>query len=122
VLGIDHPDTLAYRNNLARAYQADGRAAQAIAMHEQTLADFERLLGSNHLDTLTSRNNLALAYKADGRAAEAIQLLERTLGDFERLLGADHPKTATVLANLTAVVEMRDRNNRNSRRRRWLRR
>ena len=39
VLGPDHPDTLASRNNLAAAYRAAGRAAEAIALHERTLAD-----------------------------------------------------------------------------------
>ena len=31
-------------------------------MHEQTLADRERLLGPDHPDTLASRDNLANAY------------------------------------------------------------
>ena len=39
LLGPDHPDTLTSRTNLANAYQAAGRAAEAIPLHEQTLAD-----------------------------------------------------------------------------------
>ena len=35
VLGADHPDTLATRNNLALAYQVAGRTAEAITLHEQ---------------------------------------------------------------------------------------
>ena len=38
VLGPDHPDTLASRNDLAAAYRAAGRAAEAIPLHERTLA------------------------------------------------------------------------------------
>ncbi len=38
VLGPDHPDTLNSRNNLAAAYVAAGRAAEAIELHQQTLA------------------------------------------------------------------------------------
>ena len=41
VLGPDHPLTLASRNNLAGAYRAAGRAAEAIPLCEQTLAAFE---------------------------------------------------------------------------------
>ena len=67
VLGPDHPDTLAARNNLAVAYQDAGRTAEAITLHEQTLAARERVLGPDHPDTLTSRNNLAIAYQAAGR-------------------------------------------------------
>ena len=36
-------------------------------MHEQTLADRERVLGPDHRDTLASRNNLANAYQETGR-------------------------------------------------------
>ena len=66
ILGPDHPDTLASRNNLAAAYQAAGRLEQAIALYERTLADRERVLGPDHPDTLTSRNNLAAAYRRPG--------------------------------------------------------
>ena len=55
VLGPDHPDTLASRNNLAIAYQAAGRLDEAISLHEQTLAARERVLGPDHPDTLNSR-------------------------------------------------------------------
>lgn len=34
-LGPDHPDTLAGRSNLARAYRIAGRTAEAIALHER---------------------------------------------------------------------------------------
>ena len=100
VLGPDHPDTLASRNNLALAYRAAGRAAEAIPLLERTLADSERVLGPDHPDTLISRNNLAAAYRGAGRAAEAIVLHERTLADRERVLGPDHPSTLTSRNNL----------------------
>jgi tetratricopeptide (TPR) repeat protein len=103
VLGDTHPRTLAFRNNLARAYRAAGRLDEAIMLFERTLADRERLLGEDHLDTLTSRNNLAAAYRGAGRFDEAIPLAERTLADRERLLGEDHPKTLTSRNNLAVA-------------------
>jgi tetratricopeptide (TPR) repeat protein len=103
LLGADHPDTLASRNNLAMAYHAAGRTGQAVALLERTLADRERLLGADHPDTLASRNNLAEAYHAAGRTGEAVVLLERMLGDCERLLGADHPDTLQSHNNLAAA-------------------
>ena len=66
VLGPDHPDTLASRNNLAIAYRAAGRLDEAISLHEQVLAASERVQGPDHPDTLPSRNNLAVAYQARG--------------------------------------------------------
>ena len=74
VLGADHPDTLASRNNLAGAYRSAGRLDEAIALFERTLADRERVLGADHPHTLTSRNNLAGAYESAGRLDEAIPL------------------------------------------------
>ena len=47
-------------------------------MHEETLADRERVLGPDHPDTLVSQNNLADAYQEAGRVAEAIPLYEQT--------------------------------------------
>ena len=103
ILGPDHPDTLAARNNLALAYRAAGRTAEAISLHEQTLADRERILGPDHPDTLAARYNLALAYRAAGRTAEAISLHEQTLADRERILGPDHPDTLASRYNLAIV-------------------
>ena len=74
--------------------------AEAIPLHERTLADQERILGPDHPSTMTSRNNLAFAYRAAGRAAEAIPLFERTLADRERILGPDHPDTLASQDNL----------------------
>ena len=105
VLGPDHPDTLASRNNLTEAYRDAGRAAEAIPLHERTLADRERVLGPDHPDTLNSRSNLAAAYQAAGRAAEAIPLHERTLADRERVLGPDHPDTLNSRNNLAAAYQ-----------------
>jgi tetratricopeptide (TPR) repeat protein len=71
VLGADHPDTLASRNNLAGAYESAGRLGEAIPMFEQALADRERVLGADHPHTLTSRNNLerarAMTAPSEGR-------------------------------------------------------
>ncbi len=55
VLGPDHPNTLAVRNNLANAYQAAGRTTR------------RRILGPDHPDTMNSRGNLAAAYSNAGR-------------------------------------------------------
>ena len=51
-------ETLAARNNLAAAYRAAGRPAEAIPLFEQNLAACERLLGADHPRTVASRHNL----------------------------------------------------------------
>ena len=93
LLGTDHPDTLASRNNLAMACLLAGRLEEAIALYELNLRHFESILGPHHPDTLASRNNLASAYQDAGRLEEAITLFEQTLEDRTRILGPHHPDT-----------------------------
>ena len=54
---------------IRRACQEAGRAAKAIPLHQQALANRERVLGPDPPSTLTLRNNLANAYQATGRAS-----------------------------------------------------
>ena len=103
LLGPDHPDTLASRNNLAGAYRAAGRLTEAITLYEQVLPDSIRVLGENHPNTLNSRNNLACAYAAAGRITEAITQFEQVLTDCTRVLDEDYPLTKTVRENLEAA-------------------
>ncbi|MGH8932903.1 MAG: tetratricopeptide repeat protein [Egibacteraceae bacterium] len=55
VLGVEHPDTLTARANLAGSYWSVGRVAEAITLGERVLAERERVLGVEHPDTLTTR-------------------------------------------------------------------
>ena len=61
VLGDDHPNTLAFRSNLAGAYSSAGDVGRAIPLYEQTLADMRRVLGEDHPATLRTRNALLQA-------------------------------------------------------------
>ena len=105
VLGPDHPDTLAARNNLAVAYQDAGRLDEAISLNEQTLAARERVLDPDHPSTLSSRDNLAIAYQDAGRTGEAISLHEQALAARERVLGPDHPDTLAARNNLAVAYQ-----------------
>jgi tetratricopeptide (TPR) repeat protein len=109
LLGHEHPDTLATRNNLATAYQDAGRTTEAITLLEQVLADRERLLGHEHPDTLATRNNLATTYREAGRPAEAIRLHGQALVASERVLGRDHPDTVSTMYNLALAYWAADR-------------
>ena len=100
LLGPDHPDILASRNNLAYAYREAGRLGEAIALYEQVLTDRTRVLGEDHPHTLASRHNLAYAYHAAGRLTEAIALYGQVLTDRTRVLGEDHPDTLASRHNL----------------------
>jgi tetratricopeptide (TPR) repeat protein len=92
-LGVDHPSTIAARNNLASVYQSSGRIYEAIAVHEKTLAEAERSLGPDHPTTLASRQNLATAHRAAGGVNQAVPLYEEAVASREKLLGPEHPDT-----------------------------
>ena len=59
-LGPEHPDTLTSMHNLATAYRAAGRTAEAIELHEETLRLQREQLGLEHPNTLSSMNCLAV--------------------------------------------------------------
>ena len=70
ILGDEHPDTLASRNNLAGVYRAAGRLTEAITLYEQTLTDCVRVLGEDHPLTKTVRENLEAAKRELDQQAE----------------------------------------------------
>jgi tetratricopeptide (TPR) repeat protein len=100
VLGADHPDTLAARNNLANTYAQQGRLSEAETIYRSTLTDLQRILGPDHPDTLAARSNLANTCIQQGRLSEAETIYRSTLTDLQRILGPDHPDTLVTHNNL----------------------
>ena len=100
MLGADHPDTLASRNNLAAAYLAAGRAAEAIPLHEQTLADLRAGAGPRPPRHPALAEQPRPRLPGGGPGCQAIPLHEQTLADRERVLGPDHPHTLASRNNL----------------------
>jgi hypothetical protein len=60
--GPEAVDTLMARSVLASAYRAAGDLTAAAPLHEQNLADCQRVLGADHPETLVARANLAYLY------------------------------------------------------------
>ena len=69
--GPDHIDTLGARDELAAAYLAVGRPAEAAGLYRRTLAGRERVQGPRHPQALTTRQGLGDASQADGRSKDA---------------------------------------------------
>ena len=94
-LGPDHPDTLVSRNNLALAYLAAGRTAEA---HRDARGDAQAEARRSWAPTTPTRSPAAttspLAYIDAGRTAEAVNELEETLKAETAKLGADHHEHA----------------------------
>lgn len=100
VLGPDHPDTLAARNNLASWRAQTGDATGAVEAFEQLLPELLRVLGPDHPNTLVTRNNLARWRGESGDATGAVEAFEQLLSDRHRVLGADHPDTLVTRSDL----------------------
>ena len=101
ILGLEHPDTLMSRNNLAAALHLEGKYAEAEEENRAMLVIREHVLGTEHPDTLNSRNNLAVALSSQGKYAEAEVEHRAVLSIRERVLGAEHPDTLSNRNNLS---------------------
>jgi serine/threonine protein kinase len=98
--GPDDPDTLASMSHLAVGYGSLGRHAEALELHQETLARRRATLGPDHRETLMSMNNVAISQTALGRHAEALELHRQTLALKQAKLGADDPETLRSMYNL----------------------
>jgi tetratricopeptide (TPR) repeat protein len=74
--GLDHPETLTARNNLAAAYLENGRIDDARTALEQVLADHVRVLGVDHPSTHAVRQNLDYIYNLISVNADTVVRLE----------------------------------------------
>jgi len=100
LLGMDHPETLTARSNLARWRGEAGDPGRAVVETEALLTDRLRVLGGDHPDTLITRGNLARWRGEAGDPAGAIAAVEELLADRIRVLGPDHPDTLATRGNL----------------------
>jgi tetratricopeptide (TPR) repeat protein len=90
-------------HGLAASYDFVGRRADALPLHEETLALRRARLGPDHPDTLWSMNNLAATYSATGRRTDALELFEEVLARRIAKLGRDHPDTIASMNNVAHV-------------------
>ncbi|KAH8826742.1 hypothetical protein DL96DRAFT_1211646 [Flagelloscypha sp. PMI_526] len=91
------------KSNLAAAYQALGRRAEALDLQVSVLANKKQTLGDEHPSTLTSMNNLATLYMHLGRHAEALDLQVSVLANWKQTLGEEHPSTLASMNNLAST-------------------
>ncbi len=103
VLGPSHPDTLMVSQQLADAYLAAGRAAEACQWFQWIVSDRVRVLGPDHPATIAARRSLGHALVAANQLREGLTLLERANVDYERVRGPDHIDTLNGRDELAAA-------------------
>jgi len=70
---------LSNRLNIGTVYIRTGDSAQAVAVLEPLIGQYEALLGASSGHTMTARSKLAQAYAADGRYVEALDAIDANL-------------------------------------------
>jgi tetratricopeptide (TPR) repeat protein len=104
LLGADAPETLAGRSELASAYQAAGRYADAEPLIRDVLRAREAALGPDDPSTVRAMNNLGTLLTMTGRSREAVDLLGRAVRTAEGRHPPDHPEVLQLRANLAAAL------------------
>lgn len=99
-LGLKHPETLVYMNNLAYLYSTEGRFDDAEKLHLTTYELRKEVYGEDHQDTLTSMNNLGHVYQRQGKFEKARVTFQETLRKRQQLLGDKDLQTLNVMSNL----------------------
>jgi Tetratricopeptide repeat/NB-ARC domain len=102
-LGDDHPETLAWTNNLAQVLHNLGDREGARKLHQLASTGFRSVLGDDHPATLVSMDGLALALRFLGDFDGAHRLHEKALAGFRRVLGDDDPATLVSMNNVAEI-------------------
>lgn len=106
-LGMEHPNTLVARRNLARAYYDAGDYAQAFLLHEQIVDGVVRLVGDDQPITVSALGDLAhvwfRGWLSDDRPALAIPLFELALRERIRVTGANDSGALSMRSELATV-------------------
>lgn len=107
--GDTHSATLTAWANLAVAYEALGRYADAEPIYLRVLEVEERMGGKDSPDRLPTAHNLAFLYQSMQRYDEAEALFLDTLERCRRVFGPFHPGTLTCVQSLVALYRDTDR-------------
>ena len=107
VFGATSTQAAASQQHVALLRSAEGKPAQALALHRQARENAERALGPAHPDVLGYTNGEAAALFAIGRRDEALALLERTLAAVQRNDPDDDRDAADLLTNIAIARRQR---------------
>ena len=103
-LGLAHPDTLTFMNNLASAFTKKHKYEESEKLYRKTLEAFLRVFGEDDPRTITSMQNLSKVLFGQKRYEEAQVLSQRALDLRIRVLGEEHPNTGTSMAVLARIL------------------
>lgn len=111
LVGVDHPEALQAKTNLALAHWHAGEVDSALTEAEYSARRHEELFGLHNEETLTAISTHAAALTADGRYDAALALEKHVVELRTALLGADHPDTLNAEANLATTFALLGKHN-----------
>ncbi|KAF4454296.1 C2H2 type zinc finger domain protein [Fusarium austroafricanum] len=109
LLGLEHPDTLMAKEQLARLYYSHNRIDAAKDLGDQALEGYLTVLGQEHPHTLVGMLDSAILYRRKGQFDEAERLVNRVLKARKAALGEQDPETLATLAKLSRIYGEQDR-------------
>jgi S1-C subfamily serine protease/CHAT domain-containing protein/tetratricopeptide (TPR) repeat protein len=99
------PVMLRWHSNIAAAYRAQGRHADAEPHLKEAIAIYEKTSHADHPDVAGSLSSLAEIYWAQGRYADAERLHKQALAIREKALGPNHPDVGASLNSLAWLYQ-----------------
>ncbi|WP_171064600.1 serine/threonine-protein kinase [Actinomadura soli] len=109
VLGADHPETLASRQEVGRLLWGLGRLAEAEVELRATLEGRLRVLDADDPETLWAHHNLGGLLVGLRQLPEAERHLRTALEGRLRVLGPDHPETLWIRSDLGVLLKEQGR-------------
>jgi len=99
-LGVDHPEALRARADVASWRGQAGDRHGATAAYGALVADYQRVLGAEHPETLDLLSNYASQRARGDEASPAVTELENVLAAQSRTLGENDVRTLTTRAKI----------------------
>ncbi|XP_062504030.1 nephrocystin-3-like [Corticium candelabrum] len=96
-------------NDLARAYQRDGKYDEAIKTYEESLELEGRCDDGNLVGMSTILMNLGCCYRASGKLEKGLSLLEEAVTISRSCYSFSHPSLARAIAHLSYTYSLLDR-------------
>ncbi len=104
MMGPDHVDLLAVRNNLAICEGATGRFADSEVTHRAVLEGRRKVFGDDSYFVGVSWMNIGVSLAMQGRFDEAVDALRKSVTITSKAVGLDHPEVIAVREDLGAAL------------------
>lgn len=103
--GEEHENTLTSMNNLAENLRALGNYDDALALYQQQLDIYDKILGAGDPVSLTAMQNMASVLRQSGDLLAARDIELKVLEQRKVSLGEDHPDTLMCMNNFASTLK-----------------